>query len=130
LVASIPVVGRLNEEQSGSPERSSKSKPTWWDTSGCSATSAFFIGFNRYVSLPSGERRPCFRFVYPTAALPQGVFMGLLLLILVILLLVGGLPTWTHSRNWGYGPSGGLGLLLVILLVLIVFTDVIRISRF
>jgi hypothetical protein len=45
--------------------------------------------------------------------------MGLILLILLIILLVGGLPTWGYSRNWGYGPSGGLGLLLVIVLVLV-----------
>jgi len=47
--------------------------------------------------------------------------MGLLLLIILILLLMGGLPTWPHSRSWGYGPSGGLGLLLVILLLLLIF---------
>jgi hypothetical protein len=45
--------------------------------------------------------------------------MGLILLIVVILLLVGALPTWGHSRQWGYGPSGGLGLVLLILLVLL-----------
>ncbi len=45
--------------------------------------------------------------------------ISLILLILLILLLVGALPTWGHSRNWGYGPSGGLGLLVVILLVLL-----------
>ncbi len=45
--------------------------------------------------------------------------MGLILLILVILLLVGGLPTWGYSRKWGYGPTGGLGLVLVILLLLV-----------
>jgi hypothetical protein len=45
--------------------------------------------------------------------------MGTILLIVVILLLVGGLPTWNHSRNWGYAPSGGLGLALLILLVLV-----------
>jgi len=50
--------------------------------------------------------------------------MGLILLILVILLLVGGLPTWGYSRKWGYGPSGGLGLVLVILIVLL-FMNVI-----
>lgn len=44
--------------------------------------------------------------------------MYLILLIIVLLLLLGALPTWPHSRSWGYGPSGGLGLLLVILLVL------------
>jgi uncharacterized membrane protein len=46
--------------------------------------------------------------------------MGLILLIVLVVLLCGGLPTWRHSRNWGYGPSGGLGLLLVVLLVLVV----------
>jgi len=45
--------------------------------------------------------------------------MGLLLLIVLVLLLLGSAPTWGHSRNWGYGPSGGLGLLLVIVLVLV-----------
>jgi hypothetical protein len=45
--------------------------------------------------------------------------MGTLLLIVLVLMLVGSLPTWGHSRNWGYGPSGGLGLVVVILLVLV-----------
>ena len=46
--------------------------------------------------------------------------MGLILLIVLIVLLMGGLPRWGYSRNWGYGPSGGMGLLLVVLLVLLV----------
>jgi hypothetical protein len=46
--------------------------------------------------------------------------MGLILLIVLVLLLFGGLPTWNHSRSWGYGPSGILGLLLVVLLVMLV----------
>ena len=41
-----------------------------------------------------------------------------LLLIVVILMLVGAVPSWPYSRNWGYGPSGALGLVLLILLVL------------
>jgi hypothetical protein len=45
--------------------------------------------------------------------------ISLILLILLILLLVGALPTWGHSRNWGYAPSGGLGLLVLILVVLL-----------
>ena len=45
--------------------------------------------------------------------------MGLILLILVVLFLVGALPTWPHSKNWSYYPSGGLGLVVVILLVLV-----------
>ena len=46
--------------------------------------------------------------------------MRLILLIIVILLLVGALPTWPHSSGWGYYPSGGLGLLLIVLIVLAV----------
>lgn len=46
--------------------------------------------------------------------------MGLILLVIVVLLLVGALPTWGHSRNWGYYPSGGLGVVVAILLVLLV----------
>lgn len=46
--------------------------------------------------------------------------MGLILLIVLVVLLMGGLPRWGYSRNWGYGPSGGLGLLLVVVLVLLV----------
>jgi len=45
--------------------------------------------------------------------------LGTILLIIVILILVGALPTWPHSRNWGYYPSGGLGLVLVILIILL-----------
>lgn len=41
------------------------------------------------------------------------------LLVILILMLLGALPAWPHSRSWGYGPTGGLGLLLVILLVLV-----------
>ena len=52
--------------------------------------------------------------------------MGLILLILVILLLVGGLPTWNYSRKWGYGPSGGLGVILLILIVLLVLNVIPR----
>lgn len=44
--------------------------------------------------------------------------MSLIILIVLIVLLLGVVPAWPHSRGWGYGPSGGIGLLLVILLVL------------
>jgi hypothetical protein len=44
--------------------------------------------------------------------------LSTILLIILILLLIGALPSWPHSRNWGYGPSGGLGVVLVILIVL------------
>ncbi|MFC6338405.1 DUF3309 family protein [Pseudomonas sp. CCM 7891] len=45
--------------------------------------------------------------------------MTLILIIILILLLVGGLPVFPHSRNWGYGPSGILGTVLVVLLILL-----------
>lgn len=45
--------------------------------------------------------------------------LGTILLIVVILMLVGAIPTWPHSRGWGYVPSGGLALVLVILIVLL-----------
>jgi hypothetical protein len=48
--------------------------------------------------------------------------MRLLLLVLLILLLLGALPTWPYSAHWGYYPSGGLGLLLIILII-VIFAD-------
>jgi len=45
--------------------------------------------------------------------------MGTILLIILVLLLLGALPSWPYSRGWGYAPSGGLGLVLVILLILV-----------
>ena len=41
--------------------------------------------------------------------------LGTILLVVLILLLIGAIPSWPHSRNWGYGPSGGIGLVLVML---------------
>ena len=46
--------------------------------------------------------------------------LGTILLIILVLVLLGVIPTWPHSRRWGYGPSGGVGLILAILLVLLV----------
>ena len=45
--------------------------------------------------------------------------LGTILVVLLVLMLIGTLPTWPHSRNWGYGPTGGLGLVLVILVILL-----------
>ena len=45
--------------------------------------------------------------------------LGTILLVIVVLMLIGVIPVWPHSRSWGYGPSGGLGLILIILLVLL-----------
>jgi len=45
--------------------------------------------------------------------------LGTILLVVLILMLIGAIPTWPHSRNWGYGPSGGLGLVVIIIIVLL-----------
>ena len=45
--------------------------------------------------------------------------LGTVLIVIVILMLLGVLPTWPHSRNWGYYPSGGLGLVLLVLIILL-----------
>ena len=44
--------------------------------------------------------------------------MGLILLIILVILLLGAIPRWPHSRNWGYAPSGGIGLILLIVVIL------------
>jgi len=51
--------------------------------------------------------------------LERTLMLGTVLLVLLVLLLLGALPTWPHSRSWGYYPSGGLGLILGILVVLL-----------
>jgi len=51
-------------------------------------------------------------------SMPEKV-MGTILLIILVLLLIGALPTWPYSAGWGYYPSGGLGLVLIILLILV-----------
>jgi hypothetical protein len=66
-----------------------------------------FTGWPR-VSLVGDQRYAC------------AVMLGTILLIILILLLIGALPTWGYSGGWGYYPSGGLGLLLVIVIILLV----------
>jgi hypothetical protein len=50
--------------------------------------------------------------------------MGTILLIILILLLIGALPSWPHSKSWGYLPSGGLGLVLIIVIVLLLMNRI------
>ncbi|HEY1121824.1 MAG TPA: DUF3309 family protein [Haloferula sp.] len=45
--------------------------------------------------------------------------IGTLLIVILLLMLIGALPTWGHSRSWGYAPTGGIGLVLVIVIVLL-----------
>jgi uncharacterized membrane-anchored protein len=49
----------------------------------------------------------------------EHIMLGTILLIVLILMLIGAIPTWPHSKNWGYGPSGALGLIVIILIVLL-----------
>jgi hypothetical protein len=57
---------------------------------------------------------------HPDTNLPEDdMTLGTILLIVLILLLIGAFPSWPHSRGWGYGPTGGVGLLLVIVIVLL-----------
>lgn len=80
--------------------------------------------------MPDGVRRPAhaaYTWPWRTMAftvadahpLTENALMLITILIIVLVIaLIGGLPTWQHSRSWGYGPSGGIGLILLILLVL------------
>jgi hypothetical protein len=45
--------------------------------------------------------------------------LGTILIVIVVLMLLGALPTWPHSRQWGYYPSGGLGLVFIVLIILL-----------
>ena len=46
--------------------------------------------------------------------------LGTILIIILVLMLIGSVPSWPHSRNWGYYPSGGLGLVLLVVVILLV----------
>jgi Protein of unknown function (DUF3309) len=50
--------------------------------------------------------------------------LGTILIVVVVLMLLGSLPTWGHSREWGYGPSGGLGLVVLILVILVLMGQI------
>jgi hypothetical protein len=54
----------------------------------------------------------------PTKMRRSAMSLSLILLIVLVLLLIGAVPSWPYSRSWGYGPSGGLGILLVIVIIL------------
>jgi hypothetical protein len=50
--------------------------------------------------------------------------LGTVLIVLLVLMLLGAIPTWPHSRNWGYAPSGGLGLILLIIIILLLLNRI------
>jgi hypothetical protein len=67
--------------------------------------------------------RPCcnvrWRPIFCDRRYIRNIMLGTILIVLLILMLVGALPNWSHSRNWGYGPTGGLGFVLLIVVILL-----------
>ena len=61
----------------------------------------------------------CWRVGCTHSDIERKIMLGTVLVVVLVLMLLGALPTWPHSRNWGYYPSGGLGLVLAILVVLL-----------
>lgn len=68
----------------------------------------------RYVLVAGCGGREC-----PRGKGDEKIMLGILLVVVLILLLLGALPAWPHSRSWGYYPSGGLGTILLIVLILV-----------
>jgi len=61
----------------------------------------------------------------PSTSISLGYAMlGIILILVVLLLLIGALPTWPHSRSWGYAPTGGLGLVMLVVLVMVLMGKV------
>lgn len=77
-----------------------------------------FIGFAGF-SIPLVNSPTCLRHAPEGNGQKETVMLGTVLLIILILMLLGAFPTWPHSRSWGYGPSGGLGLIVLILVILL-----------
>jgi hypothetical protein len=76
---------------------------------------------SRVFSKPDGElQRRATVFISSNQPCERAAMLGTILLIILILLLIGALPTWGYSGGWGYYPTGGVGLLLVIVIILLV----------
>jgi Protein of unknown function (DUF3309) len=56
--------------------------------------------------------------LFPNHAREEGIMLSTILIVVLILLLLGALPTWPYSSGWGYYPGGGLGLILIIVIIL------------
>jgi hypothetical protein len=67
----------------------------------------------------SRQRRQSSQACFADRPLRSSSMLGTILLIILVLFLVGALPSWPHSASWGYYPSGGIGLLLIIVIVLL-----------
>jgi hypothetical protein len=75
------------------------------------------ITFRAPIKIPTKSLKDGRRFVGKMLRRNE-MSLGTILLIVVVLMLIGAIPSWPHSRGWGYAPSGGIGVVLVILLVL------------
>jgi hypothetical protein len=72
------------------------------------------------MSLAPWVFSPCCRTNFHNCNFEENAMgLGTILLIILILMLVGAIPTWGHSKSWGYGPSGGLGLVVILVLILL-----------
>jgi Protein of unknown function (DUF3309) len=81
------------------------------------------MGIGRPAGTPLAERSLCglhFPAFFSIRSCEVDM-LGTILLVVLILLLIGAFPAWPYSRSWGYAPTGGLGLLLVIVILLVVF---------
>jgi Protein of unknown function (DUF3309) len=76
-----------------------------------------------FMRVPSDDHAASFcakpRVATSTTTRREAMTVGTILLIILILLLIGALPAWPHSRGWGYGPTGGLGVVVLVLVVLL-----------
>src|SRR5579872_6509247 len=99
------------------------SKPMRWNTFLCSAASVFFrlpafqvAGLRNCREIENSRQGSLFTF---GTFLRSFKMLWTILLVILILMVLGALPTWNHSRSWGYFPSGGLGLVVLVLVVLL-----------
>jgi Protein of unknown function (DUF3309) len=97
--------------------------PRTFVSSAASSESKAEYGFDRVSSLSSFDHQKTGGTPITEADSPgkkEPSMLGTILIVIVVLALIGALPRWSHSRDWGYAPTGGLGLVLVVVVVLLV----------
>jgi Protein of unknown function (DUF3309) len=104
--------------------RLSAKKESGFETTRSSKTSTGeFVRFRIHSTRKNGTNGPLDRYeidkIDKISRKGGSTMLSTILVVILILMLLGSLPTWGHSRNWGYGPSGGLGLVVLILVILL-----------